>query len=73
MQPIIRPEGVRAHVGIIGGSGLYDPGIVENPVEVKVDTPYGSPSDYIIVGDVRGVRVAFLPRHGRGAVGCHLI
>ena len=66
MQPIIRPEGVRAHVGIIGGSGLYDPGIVENPVEVKVDTPYGSPSDYIIVGDVRGVRVAFLPRHGRG-------
>jgi 5'-methylthioadenosine phosphorylase len=66
MQPIIRPEGVRAHVGIIGGSGLYDPGIVEKPVEVKVDTPYGSPSDYIIVGDVRGVRVAFLPRHGRG-------
>ncbi|MCS7107634.1 MAG: S-methyl-5'-thioadenosine phosphorylase [Acidilobaceae archaeon] len=56
----------RAHVGIIGGSGLYDPGIVENAREVKVDTPYGSPSDYIIVGEVRGVRVAFLPRHGRG-------
>ncbi len=63
---IVRPEGVSAHVGVIGGSGLYDPGIFEKPVEVKVDTPYGSPSDYIIVGEVRGVRVAFLPRHGRG-------
>lgn len=56
----------RAHVGIIGGSGLYDPGIVEGAKEIKVDTPYGSPSDYIIVGEVKGVRVAFLPRHGRG-------
>ena len=63
---IVRPEGVRAHVGIIGGSGLYDPGIVENPVEVRVYTPYGEPSDFITVGEVRGVRVAFLPRHGRG-------
>ena len=61
-----RPEGVSAHVGIIGGSGLYDPGIVENPVEVRVSTPYGRPSDFITVGEVSGVRVAFLPRHGRG-------
>ncbi len=65
-EAIVRPEGVRAHVGIIGGSGLYDPGIVENPVEVRVYTPYGEPSDFITVGEVRGVRVAFLPRHGRG-------
>ncbi|ALL00611.1 5'-methylthioadenosine phosphorylase [Pyrodictium delaneyi] len=57
---------VRAEIGIIGGSGLYDPGIVEEPREVKVYTPYGEPSDYIIVGTVRGRRVAFLPRHGRG-------
>ncbi|BES80751.1 S-methyl-5'-thioadenosine phosphorylase [Pyrodictium abyssi] len=58
--------GIKAEIGIIGGSGLYDPGIVENPQEVKVYTPYGEPSDYIIVGTVRGRRVAFLPRHGRG-------
>ncbi len=63
---IVRPEGVRAHVGIIGGSGLYDPGIVEDPVEVRVYTPYGEPSDFITVGKVGGVSVAFLPRHGRG-------
>ncbi|GBF09182.1 S-methyl-5'-thioadenosine phosphorylase [Aeropyrum pernix] len=66
MFEIRRPPGVRAHVGVIGGSGLYDPGIVENPVEVKVSTPYGNPSDFIVVGDVAGVKVAFLPRHGRG-------
>ena len=63
---IKRPEGVRAHVGIIGGSGLYDPGIVEDAKEVRVYTPYGEPSDFIVVGTVRGVPVAFLPRHGRG-------
>ncbi len=63
---IVRPEGVRAHVGVIGGSGLYDPGIVEEPVEVRVSTPYGNPSDFIVVGRVGDVRVAFLPRHGRG-------
>ncbi|MCE4598890.1 MAG: S-methyl-5'-thioadenosine phosphorylase [Desulfurococcales archaeon] len=63
---IVRPEGVRAHVGVIGGSGLYDPGIVENAREVRVSTPYGNPSDFIIVGEVSGVSVAFLPRHGRG-------
>ncbi len=66
-QPVFPPRpGVEAEIGIIGGSGLYDPGIVENPVEVKVYTPYGEPSDYIVVGTVRGRRVAFLPRHGRG-------
>ncbi|MCE4619594.1 MAG: S-methyl-5'-thioadenosine phosphorylase [Desulfurococcales archaeon] len=64
--PITRPEGVKAHVGIIGGSGLYDPGIVEDPVEVRVYTPYGEPSDFITVGKISGVPVAFLPRHGRG-------
>ncbi len=63
---ITRPPNVRAHVGIIGGSGLYDPGIVEDPVEVRVYTPYGEPSDFIVVGKVEGVPVAFLPRHGRG-------
>ncbi len=63
---ITRPGDVKAHVGIIGGSGLYDPGIVEDPVEVRVYTPYGEPSDFITVGNIHGVKVAFLPRHGRG-------
>ena len=57
---------VQAEIGVIGGSGLYDPGIVENAREVKVYTPFGEPSDFIIVGEVKGRRVAFLPRHGRG-------
>ena len=57
---------VQAEIGVIGGSGLYDPGIVENAREVKVYTPFGEPSDAIIVGEVAGRRVAFLPRHGRG-------
>lgn len=61
----VRPE-VRAEIGIIGGSGLYDPGIFEEVQELKVHTPYGVPSDNVIVGTVRGVKVAFLPRHGRG-------
>lgn len=64
--PVTRPQGVKAHVGIIGGSGLYDPGIVEDPVGVRVYTPYGEPSDFITVGTVKGIKVAFLPRHGRG-------
>ena len=63
---IKRPEGVEAHVGLIGGSGIYDPGALEDPVEVRVHTPYGEPSDFITVGKLGGVKVAFLPRHGRG-------
>ena len=63
---VLLEPGVRAEVGIIGGSGLYDPGFVEDAREVKVYTPYGEPSDYIVVGRVGGRRVAFLPRHGRG-------
>ena len=53
-------------IGIIGGSGLYDmPGLTERE-EVKVETPFGDPSDAFIVGRLAGKRVAFLPRHGRG-------
>ena len=66
MMELVSPPGVKAHVGVIGGSGLYEAGILKNPVEVKVNTPYGEPSDYITVGEVEGVKVAFLPRHGRG-------
>src|SRR3989475_11075016 len=53
-------------IGIIGGSGLYQmPGLTDVE-EVKVDTPFGTPSDAFIVGTLESQRVAFLPRHGRG-------
>ena len=53
-------------IGIIGGSGIYDIEGVENVETVEVDTPFGKPSDKIIVGVLGGVKFAFLPRHGRG-------
>lgn len=52
-------------IGIIGGSGLYDIGL-ENQKELDIDTPFGKPSDTILVGELSGVKFAFLPRHGRG-------
>lgn len=56
----------QAEIAIIGGSGLYEiQGFSETAV-VDPDTPYGKPSDVITVGELRGVPVAFLPRHGRG-------
>ncbi|MHC4390478.1 MAG: S-methyl-5'-thioadenosine phosphorylase [Planctomycetota bacterium] len=53
-------------IGIIGGSGLYAMDGFTAAGEVAVQTPFGSPSDAIMVGDLEGVEVAFLPRHGRG-------
>jgi 5'-methylthioadenosine phosphorylase len=53
-----------AEIGVIGGSGLYE--FLTDAEEVAVDTPYGEPSAPLVVGDVGGRRVAFLPRHGRG-------
>jgi 5'-methylthioadenosine phosphorylase len=56
----------RADIGIIGGSGLYD---IEGLLKVKqvaVRTPFGQPSDAVVLGELEGVRVAFLSRHGRG-------
>lgn len=58
-------EAPKADIAVIGGSGLYDPGVFEEVSEHKVYTPYGEPSDFLMVGSVRGRRVAFLPRHGR--------
>lgn len=52
-------------IGLFGGSGNYDPAVIENPIEVKVFTPYGAPSDNFIVGEVKGKGLAFLARHGR--------
>lgn len=56
----------RASIGIIGGSGLYDMEGLEQVREVKVNTPFGKPSDAIILGRIDGRSVAFLSRHGRG-------
>lgn len=53
-------------IGIIGGSGIYDIKALKDFKEVKLETPFGSPSDSYIVGKIGGVDVAFLPRHGRG-------
>jgi 5'-methylthioadenosine phosphorylase len=53
-------------IGIIGGSGLYQMSELSDVEEIKVDTPFGNPSDAFIVGTLEGERVAFLPRHGRG-------
>ncbi len=56
----------RAEIGIIGGSGLYSMQGLEGIREVKLRTPWGSPSDSYLVGTLAGRRVAFLARHGRG-------
>lgn len=55
-----------AQIGIIGGSGLYQMPELKNIEEVCVVTPFGDPSDAFIIGTLEEVRVAFLPRHGRG-------
>jgi 5'-methylthioadenosine phosphorylase len=57
---------ISARVGVIGGSGLYEIEGLADIVEVYPDTPYGKPSDAIVLGTLSGVRVAFLPRHGKG-------
>lgn len=56
----------RATVGIIGGSGLYEMDGLQQIREVRVRTPFGAPSDAVMVGSLDGVPVAFLSRHGRG-------
>ncbi|HXE12666.1 MAG TPA: S-methyl-5'-thioadenosine phosphorylase [Bryobacteraceae bacterium] len=56
----------KAAIGIIGGSGLYHMPGFEEQEEVKVETPFGDPSDSIVIGSLEGKQVAFLARHGRG-------
>lgn len=56
----------QVQIGIIGGSGLYQMSEFTNTREVEIDTPFGNPSDAFIIGELNGVTVAFLPRHGRG-------
>ncbi len=59
MEPII---------GILGGSGVYQLDALENARWQAVETPFGAPSDEILTGVLDGVKMAFLPRHGRGHV-----
>ncbi|WP_116131057.1 S-methyl-5'-thioadenosine phosphorylase [Tropicimonas sp. IMCC34043] len=55
-------------IGVIGGSGLYEIDGLADAVWQSVQTPWGDPSDQILTGSLDGVRMAFLPRHGRGHV-----
>jgi 5'-methylthioadenosine phosphorylase len=55
-----------AKIGVIGGSGLYEIEGMTGITEVKPETPFGGPSDSIVIGKLEGKTVAFLPRHGRG-------
>jgi 5'-methylthioadenosine phosphorylase len=56
----------RTVVGIVGGTGLYDlPGLTEHAWQ-RIDSPFGAPSDEVLVGRLGDQRIAFLPRHGRG-------
>jgi 5'-methylthioadenosine phosphorylase len=59
-----RAEPVR--IGVIGGSGLYSMPGLEKARELRIKTPFGDPSDALVVGDLHGKRVAFLARHARG-------
>nr|WP_189640565.1 S-methyl-5'-thioadenosine phosphorylase [Amylibacter ulvae] len=53
-------------IGVIGGSGVYDIDGLENSQWIQIDSPFGTPSDDILFGQLNGVKMAFLPRHGRG-------
>ncbi|NEO00122.1 MAG: S-methyl-5'-thioadenosine phosphorylase [Moorea sp. SIO3I7] len=56
---------VKAQIGIIGGSGLYKMAALKDVQEVPIETPFGPPSDALMVGTLEGTTVAFLSRHGR--------
>ena len=56
----------QAEIGIIGGSGLYAMPGLTSVREVRVETPFGEPSDAFVLGELEGRKVAFLARHGRG-------
>ena len=55
----------KAEIGIFGGTGIYDSGLLKDSKEITIDTPYGKTSDSITIGDFHGTKIAFLPRHGK--------
>ena len=59
---------MQTKIGIIGGSGIYNMDGLENADWVTQESPWGAPSDAILTGQLHGVEMAFLPRHGRGHV-----
>lgn len=61
-----RGTSVSGLLGLIGGSGLYRMPALAGGQWISVDTPWGSPSDHLLIGEIEGRPVAFLPRHGRG-------
>ncbi len=63
-----RAKNEAVKIGIIGGSGLYHMAGLTDTREVRVKTPFGDPSDAIVIGTLEGQRVAFLARHGRGHI-----
>jgi len=57
--------GETAEIGIFGGTGIYDSGLLKESKEISIDTPYGKTSDSITIGEFNGRKVAFMPRHGK--------
>ncbi|MDE0697325.1 MAG: S-methyl-5'-thioadenosine phosphorylase, partial [Boseongicola sp.] len=55
-------------IGVIGGSGIYEIEGLEDAEWILIESPWGMPSDRILTGSLEGVRMAFLPRHGRGHI-----
>ena len=55
----------KAEIGIFGGTGIYDSGLLKDSKEITMETPYGKTSDSITIGDFHGTKIAFLPRHGK--------
>lgn len=57
---------MKAEIGVIGGTGVYDPKLLENATTVELSTPFGNPSDVITLGELAGRKIAFINRHGKG-------
>lgn len=55
----------RAEIGIIGGTGIYDPSMIRGLKEMKIYTPFGPTSDHVYVGNYHDRKIAFVPRHGK--------
>ena len=66
MKNVENSESKTDILGIIGGSGLYQKEGLTNVREESVDTPFGSPSDKLVFGEINGKKLVFLPRHGKG-------
>jgi len=54
-----------AEIGIFGGTGIYDSELLQDSKEITIETPYGKTSDTITIGEFKGKKIAFMPRHGK--------